>query len=221
MSRRALVLIGSPKGLRDSNSAHHAQALTATFEAREWSVEWIHLHRAVESQETVDALLQEADASDLILLVAPLYVDGLPAPAIAAMERIAHARSALPETAKAPRLAVLIHCGFIEPAHNATAIEMCREFAACARLEWAGALALGGGGIPSGQAARALVAARDALADGRSIPEEIRRRADRPAMPRLLYILGGNAMWRRVAKKRFGLTRFQLRARPYADGTSF
>ena len=55
--KRGLVLIGSPKGLEASNSARRAQALTETFDTEGWSLEWLHLHHAVESQEAIDDLL--------------------------------------------------------------------------------------------------------------------------------------------------------------------
>jgi len=155
-------------------------------------------------------------AADLILLVAPLYVDSLPAPVIAAFERIAEARSCLARKVKAPGFAVLIHCGFIEPAQNRTAVEVCREFADAAGFPWFGALTLGGGGMPARRIKRALEQARDALAKDSPVPDTLRQRAERPVMPRWVYILGGNAMWRRVAKKQ-GVTKANLSARPYAD----
>jgi len=217
MSRRALVLIGSPKGLSGSNSARYAQAIGARLEEADWSLDWIHLHRAVSTEDGVGELLAKVSASELVLFVAPLYVDGLPAPAIRAFERIADARATASGT---PKFAAVIHCGFVEPVQNATAIEMCRLFAAAARLEWSGALAFGGGGIPSKRGALALQVAGEALAAGEPIPEEVRRRAERPVMPRWLYVLGGNQMWRSQAKKRFGVSRKGLLARPYEPSES-
>ena len=215
MSRRALVLIGSPKGQTGSNSARYAQAIAARLEEAGWRLDWIHVHEAVTTEGGAGELVAKVDASDLVLFVAPLYVDGLPAPAIRAFESIADARGVAAKDARKPKLAVLIHCGFVEPAQNATAIEMCRLFAAAADLEWFGALAFGGGGIPRKRGALALRAAADALAAGEPISEEIRRAAGRPVMPRWLYGLGGNQMWRTQAKKRYGVAPKELRARPY------
>jgi len=220
MSRRALVLIGSPKGLSGSNSARYAQAFAAKLEEAGWSLDWIHLHRAVSTEDDVGELLAKVDASELVLFVAPLYVDGLPAPAIRAFERIAESRVSVAAASERPKFAVVIHCGFVEPAQNATAIEMCRLFAAAARLEWSGALAFGGGGIPSKRGALALQVAGEALAAGEPIPEAVRRRAERAVMPRWLYVLGGNQMWRSQAKKRFGVSRKGLLARPYEPSES-
>ena len=212
--KRGLVLIGSPKGLEGSNSVRHAQALTETFDAEGWSLEWLHLHHAVESEEAIDDLLAKVDRADQILFVAPLYVDSLPAPAIRAFERIAAQRSRRSGNSKAPRFSVLLHCGFIEPKHNATAVEICRLFSEAAALEWFGELTLGGGGIPSRRVRRAVAEAGTALAKGFPIPPEAQKWAKRPVMPRLAFILGGNLMWRRVAK-RFGITKVDLLAQPY------
>ena len=219
-SVKIACLIGSPKGLTGSNSVRYAKALAVRLEEADWSLEWLHLHRAVSSREGIDDLLAKAAASDLILFAAPLYVDGLPAPAIRAFELIADARTTVSANAARLGLAVLIHCGFVEPAQNATAIEMCRLFAATASLEWFGALAFGGGGIPSRRGALALRAAGDALAAGEPISEEVRRQAERPVMPGWLYLLGGNQMWRSQAKKRFGVSRKELLARPYERSQS-
>ena len=216
MIGRTLVLIGSPKGLEGSNSARYAHALSREPEEQGGALDWVHLHRAVVDQPSVDDLLAKVDAADLILLVAPLYVDSLPAPVIGAFERIAEARSRLTGEAKIPGFAALIHCGFIEPVHNRTAVDVCREFADAAGFSWFGGLTFGGGGIPARRIRRVLEQASDALANGSPIPSVLCQRAERPIMPRWLYILGGNAMWRRVARKQ-GVTKAGLRARPYAD----
>jgi len=217
MTKRAVVLIGSPKGLKGSNSAEHARVLMRGTETLDWAVDWIHLHEAVATEDGIWNLLAKIETSALILFVAPLYVDGLPAPAIQAFERIAEARRPGGAADGVPRFAALIHCGFIEPVHNATAIETCRQIAEACRLEWAGALALGGGGMSSRRATSVLAEAGVALATGSPISERVRQRAERPAMPRWLYILGGNRMWRSVAMKRFKNSLSDLRATPYVD----
>jgi len=211
MTKRALLLIGSPKGLEASLSSRYARAIGARLERSGWAVESLHVHRAIEEGDDLVA----RTAVELVLLVAPLYVDSLPAPVIGAFERMAEGRAGRGETI-APRLAALVHCGFVEPKQNETAIEICRQFAGASGFEWFGALALGGGGIPSRRVTRVLEEAGDALAKGFPIPPETRRRAERPIMPRLFYILGGNLMWRRSAK-RSGVSKEDLLAAPYAD----
>jgi len=214
VSQRALLLIGSPKGLKASNSARYGEAVAGRLETAGWRVDRIHAHESVATFDASSAMCQTAAASDLVLLVAPLYVDTLPGPMLRALEILALA-SEHSQMAQSPAFCVLIHCGFIEPRQNETAVALCKEFAEQAGWEWRGGLMLGGGGIPSKRARRTLGEAADALARGDAIAAEIAARAAEPTMPRWLYILGGNAMWRRVAKKQ-NVSRKDLRARPYA-----
>jgi len=215
MTKHVLVLVGSPRGLEVSTSGRYACALTERFELEGWSTESIDLHRAAFLQGEGDEFVSKAGLADLILLVAPLYVDSLPAPTIRALERIAEGRAERDPEAPSTRLAALVHCGFVEPKQNETAIEICRRFASAAGFEWFGGLMLGGGGMPSRRAARALREAGDALARGFPIPPGARKRAGRPMMPSLLYILGGNLMWRRAAKKH-GVSKDDLLGAPYS-----
>jgi len=213
MSKRALILVGSPKGLKASNSARYGNAFAERLEAGGWTVDWIHAHEAVATSDATSEMCRAALASDLVLLIAPLYVDTLPGPTLRALEILAM-QSERGEITRLPALSALIHCGFIEPIHNETAVALCKEFARQSGWTWHGALMLGGGGMPSKRARRALGEAAETLAQGLAISAETAAAAAKPAMPRWLYILGGNAMWRRVAKKR-DVSRSDLRATPY------
>ena len=214
MTKRALVLIGSPKGLERSNSARYAHVLTAPFEEEGWAIDWVHAHSAVASESRIGELVAALSAARLVVVVAPLYVDSLPAPVLRTFERITDARRRSKEESGVPRLAAVIQCGFVEPRQNETAVAICRAFAAEAGLEWFGSLILGGGGMPRRRITRALRAAGEALATGFPIPPQVRRRANRPVMPRLLYVIGGNLMWRRMAKRN-GVSKAELLAAPY------
>lgn len=215
MTRSALVLVGSPRGLERSASAELSRELLDAFDRATWTIDWIHLHNAVESDETAAELVSRVGGADLVLFAAPLYVDSLPAPAIDAFERIAAGRGGHSEQTGVPRFSVLLNCGFVEPRQNETAVEMCRVFADVAGFEWFGELTLGGAGRITGRIRKALKDAGESLAAGFPIPPEARRRARRPIMPKLLYVIGGNFMWRRVAK-RFGVTKHDLLEQPYA-----
>jgi len=214
MSGRALFLIGSPKGLKASNSARYGEGLATRLESEGWTIGRVDLHEAVATADGSDGLCRQAQEADLVVLIAPLYVDTLPGPTLRALEILAE-RSSSEAPDRATGLAALIHCGFIEPAHNKVAVALCREFAQQAGWMWRGALMLGGGGMPSKRARSVLEEAGDALARGGAISAEIAEKASKPTMPVWLYILGGNAMWRRVAKKR-GISPQDLRGKPYA-----
>jgi len=212
--KNALVLIGSPKGLETSTSARLARAVLAPFDDQGWTVDWIHLHRAVETAEGTTELVTKVSGADQVVFAAPLYVDSLPAPAIRGLERIAAARSERTGEEKVPRFAVLINCGFVESQQNDTAVGICRAFAEAAGLEWFGELTMGSAGNGPKRFHRALAEAGSALSSGFPIPPSARKLTRRPAMPKLLYVIGGNVMWRRIAKKRFGVTKQEILAQP-------
>jgi len=213
MTRRALVLLGSPKSRERSSSAHLARRIADRLEAGGWSIDWIHLLEAMASDDSKQRMLSAADASDLLLLAAPLYVDSLPAPAIGALEAILeHQETGGSSDAS---FCTVLNCGFIEPSHNDTAQRICRRFCSQAGYKWRGALSIGGAGQLTARVRRLLLDAGDALAQGDRIPLAVERDLHRLVIPRALYILGGNAMWRRVARKRFGVSRSGIRACPY------
>ena len=158
--------------------------MTESFADGGWSLDRVHLHRAVEEEAATADLNAKVDLSDLILLAAPLYVDRLPAPVIRAFERIAEHRRAVRLGSKTPKFAVLRNCGFVEPSQNATAAEICRLFARDAGLEWSGEFLLGGGGLANQRVKGLLQQAGSALAKGLPVPEKTRKQAARLLMPR-------------------------------------
>ena len=104
-----------------------------------------------------------------------------------------------------------MNCGFPEAAHNATALAICKRFAAEAGFEWAGGLALGMGEAIGGRplektggmlrnVRKALEMSAAALAEGQPLPEKAARLMAAPLVPRWLYMLIGNLRWRRQAK---------------------
>ena len=214
MTRRALILVGSPKPMERSASAQLARLVTSRLEVGRWIVDWIHLAEALADDEATCGLLSAVDSSDVLLLTAPLYVDSLPAPVIRALERISAHRAASdgpPDTS----FCTILNCGFVEPLQNGTAQRICRRFCSEAGFKWRGALSVGSAGQVTGRVKRLLRAAGDALALGDRIPVAVERDLQRPIIPRWAYVVGGNAMWRRVAQRRFGVSRARLRARPY------
>jgi hypothetical protein len=103
----------------------------------------------------------------------------------------------------------LIQCGFPESEQNATALAIAERFAAEVGWRWLGGLALGGVETYGGSAHEVLDLIGKALPEGRSAPDL----AVKKAIPAWLYRIGGNIMWRRMAKKN-GVAG-KLRDRPY------
>lgn len=208
--KHALLLVGSPKGLKRGSSARLGGLLFDHLEKRGINIESLHIHATLRSRDP-QILRRAVAGADLIVLATPLYVDSLPAPVIWAMEQLA--AEALPEQPRAhPRhLAVLINCGFPEPSQNATCAGICQQFAQSVGFEWAGALTLGAAGALTRRTRRAIGLAAQALAAGEVIPKEAC--LSKPVVPPWLYPLT-NFMWRLMARRQG--TKENLRAAPYA-----
>jgi len=203
------LLIGSPKG-RHSASFRLGSKLAEGMRAHGAAVVEGMLHGELRSEEGTGRVLDAVDASDLVVFAFPLYVDSLPAPLTRLLERIAERRALAPR-AGAPRLAIVVQCGFPEAHQCDTAVGICRLFAERTGMRWAGALAMGMGGSLGGDFRKlpgggknildALDMASKSLANGDDIPGEAARLFSRPLMPRWLYLLFGNIGWRMQMRK--------------------
>jgi NAD(P)H-dependent FMN reductase len=205
----ALLLIGSPKGRKSASftlGSKLAEELRGRgAKARDWFV-----HLELRSEEGTRRVLDAVDASDLVVLSFPLYVDSLPAPLTRLLELIAERRTRAASSGT-PRLAVIVQCGFPESHQCDAAVGICRLFAARTGMRWAGALAMGMGGsigddfrkMPGGgkTVLEALRMAAESLAIGGDIPVEATKLFARPLMPRWLYTLVGNLGWRIQLRK--------------------
>ena len=110
--------------------------------------------------------------------------------------------------------------------HNQVALEICANFARAAGFEWAGGLAMGGGGLidarPLAQRAVCCVRSRGRsscsaaeLAEGRPLPAEAVRLMAKSAFPVFAYrLIVANRGWREELKKRGATT--PLDAWPFA-----
>jgi len=164
----------------------------------------------------------EALAADLLVLATPLYIDSLPFLVTRALEHVAaRARHA----ARKPRFAAVINCGFPEAEQCIPAVQIARAFAAEAGMPWAGAIALGGGGMIDGQPLQKLGAfaeplrvaldeAAAALRRGEGIPPDAIEKCSRPLVAPWIYRAASNLGWWQQARKH-GVRRAQLTARPF------
>ena len=222
-TRRAVLLVGSPR-TRKSTSASLGSYLMEQLAVHGVQTEVIQVYTSFNSNERTRAALETLEAADVVVLAFPLYVDSLPAPVIAALEKIAAHRAGRPT---GQRLAAMANCGFPEAAHNATALAICAEFARQCGFTWAGGLALGGGeglvhGTPlnalDGRAIpikKSLELAAAALAVGRPIPQTARDLLAKPTVPNWLYLLFGGYGWRQRARQ-YGVEK-SLKRQPYGE----
>jgi NAD(P)H-dependent FMN reductase len=217
-----LLLVGSPKGRR-SASWRLGSVLAEGIRKRGAAVGEEMVHEGVRSEAGTARLLDAVDAADLVLLAFPLYIDSLPAPLLRLLESIGERRTrAAP--AGSPRLAVVVQCGFPEAHQCGTAVDICRLFADRSGMRWAGALAMGMGGLVGGDLRKlpgggkalldAIGMASESLAGGGDIPETATALFAKPLMPRWMYTLFGNLGWRMQLRK--NKARRPLTFRPYS-----
>jgi hypothetical protein len=221
--RRALALSGSPGAAGSSTSESLARYLLRRLEERGFETEFARIGPALRSEDGVGELLAKVGKADLLILAAPLYVDGVPSPVIRTMERIAAALASAADC-PGPRLVAMVNSGFPEARQIETALAIYRQFAKEAGLKWAGGLALGGGGVVSGKpldelggrvrnVTQALDQSAEALAAGLPVPEEAVSLLARPSMPGWLYTMVGSLGWRLLARK--NKTKDSLKSRPH------
>ena len=222
--RRALLLIGSPKGLRGT-SYELGRFLVGKLEAGGFSTQTLAASAALRSEEASAALLGAVDAADLVIVSFPLYVDQLPAPLIAALELVAGRRRARPAGTPAKIMAI-VQCGFPESLQNLPAVEIMRRFAKETGFAWAGALYMGMGGALGGRplaraggmarnAVKALDMTAAALLEGEDVPDRASALMARPLFPRWLYRFMANWGMKREATKHGA--RKTVLARPYEN----
>jgi multimeric flavodoxin WrbA len=219
--RRAVLLVGSPR-TKKSTSASLGGYLMDKLAARGIETETIQIYTTFNSAERTRLAFERLDQADLVVLAFPLYADSLPAPVIAALEKIAAHRSSVKTT---QRFIAIANCGFPEARHNETALAICREFAGQSGMTWCGSLSLGAGegmvhGVPlnelGGQGAmfrKSLDLAAAALADGKPIPQQARDLLAKPFIPNWLYKVVGGFGWKQQAKK-YGKQKF-MKLQPY------
>jgi hypothetical protein len=181
--------------------------------------EVIQIYTSINSRQKTQAMIDAVNNADLTVLAFPLYVDSLPAPVIAALEKISSSR-----TSSRSKFAAIANCGFPEAHHNDTALAICAEFARQSGFEWMGSLALGGGeglvhGTPlhemDGRTTpikKSLELAAEALANGQPIPQSARDLLARPIIPNWMYKLFGVFGWKQSARQ-YGVK--DLTIRPY------
>lgn len=219
--RRAALMVGSPR-TKKSTSASLGGYLFEQLKARGVETQTIQIYTSLYSQKRMSAMLEAIESSDLVVLAFPLYVDSLPAPVIAALERIAAHRH---ENPGSTRFAAIANCGFPGANHNDTALTICSQFARQNGFEWMGGLSLGAGegivhGVPlnelDGRAIPlkgALDLAAEALAAGNPIPQTAKDLLAKPIIPAWMYTLTGRFGWRQAAKQ-YGMEK-ELKRQPY------
>jgi multimeric flavodoxin WrbA len=210
----ATLLVGSPKG-PSSTSNSLGTYLLDKLQEHGLKTQKVFVCQCLNSDKNRAALLNLIDESDLIVLAFPLYVDSLHSQAIETLELVAKHEKTKSEHDK-KSFAAIANSGFPEAKHSDTALQVCRLFAKQAGFNWAGGLAMGGGGMIAGlpldemggqarNQKKALEIAAEALARGEPIPEDAVVLMSKLGFPRWLYIWMGNRGWKQEAKKHISI----------------
>jgi hypothetical protein len=217
-----LLLVGSPKTGAKAGSGSTSGVLGGHLldglGRRGWRTQAISLGGDLRSPLGQERLGAAVEASDLVILAFPLYIDALPCLDTLALEVLALGNLA------GKALTAVVNNGFPEAGQNQLALSICARFARETGMAWVGGLALGGGealsgGLPltgkvrrgrppAGHAVKALELAASALAAGRPIPAEavaLLAKSPIPGLPfglwRRLFQFIGSHQWRSAARK--------------------
>jgi len=181
----------------------------ARLAERGYETKSLSVHTAHRARDSLEALLDEVDRCDLLVLAFPLYIDSLPALLTRTLELIAARRGGHLRDHR-QRLVAIVNNGFPEAEQNEVALRICRRFAWESGLEWAGGLALGGGEAINGRRltdakgmARNVISsldlAADALAAGEPVPDRAVRLMARRIIWSRIYTWIGTRGWRHRA----------------------
>jgi len=220
--RRALLLVGSPKG-PESTSESLGDYLLDQLSKGGLETQKIRIFPSINSDDGREKLLSAINTSDILILSHPLYIDSLPTPVIKTMELVAKHRKSTAEL-REQKLLAISNNGFPEAYQNETALAISRRFAFESKIKWAGGLALGGGESIDGRPLRELgVMARNvkksldltaaALLEGKPVPKEAVDLMAKPFLPVWLYTWVAGSRWKRRAKEH-GVQK-RLHDRPY------
>lgn len=166
--------------------------------------------------ETPQEALSQMLTADVLVIVFPLYVDGLPAPLIELLTRLE--RAGVP--GKGPRVYAVANCGFYEAHHAQLVLNMVRLFANRSGCPWGYGVGIGGGPMlnamgedwsrgPASEIQNALTDLARAMRERESLPDAFAV----PKFPRVLYRAMAHMGWKTMAKK--NKVNGKLRAKPY------
>ncbi len=225
------LLVASARPPGASTSLSIARYLADRMGAYHARPEIVMASEFARSPANADAAAERLASADVLVVIAPVYVDTLPFLAVQALQAAALARAGRPpgtlmrHGGLPQRVVGIINCGFPEPEHTRFAFGNLRAFTRQVGAHFAGGLALGGGEIVHGQdmvAAggvatpwrEALDAAAASLSLGGVLSADLCHATARPLMPPALYRLAGSMGWR-FKGLGAGLWPAQLRARPF------
>lgn len=192
---KVLILNGSPRAPK-SNSRQYAQLF-----AKACRMETVYCN--ITKTNHLELCSAVEDCSDL-LLVFPLYADGIPTPLLQFLKTLeAHP----PKTR--PVVSVLINCGFLEPEQNDAAVEMIGLFCAQNGYPLGSVLKIGSGEAILATPFRALVRGKiKKLAAALECRRSQTFRVTMP-LPKWMFLKASTGYWTGYGQRN-GITREQM-----------
>ncbi len=222
---KVFILIGSPKG-KKSASNNITSYIEKEFNKRGIKAQKEYIVN-YKDPETLQELMERVNQNDILVIVAPLYIDSIPAITINFMEKYYNYRNANPKSEQ--KLLAIFNSGFPEPNHNDLALAMCKNFAFQSNIEWVGGITIGMGAAfehrsleKSGGMSKNLRKGLDSMIESLSkddpVPPEAMLIASKPLMPLILskFVMRffGNMMWKKRVKNK--KTQKKMYDQPYA-----
>lgn len=132
-------------------------------ESLEQQAEIIHLYDYFNHKESFEKLKSVLNDGDILGLIAPLYVDTLPYPAIWFLEELYHHLSA---ELKGKSFFAIGQCGFPDVTRCEPIIDTCSHFADELNMRWLGGLGYGTGPMINGTNIETLGKRGEAIIEG-------------------------------------------------------
>lgn len=204
---RIYMVNGSPKGKKDNNSQYFIDELSNLLNKDNTEIKQISTLRC--SREEVYPQLLD---SDIIIFVAPLYVDSLPSSLLSFIVSLeSYIKQIRLSNDTFPKVYSILNCGFFEGYQNKIALDIVRNFCNKVHFTWRFGIGIGAGEFIGGtkdniplkskikqDTFNALVEIKnDIESSDTSLKDNI---FTSPKIPRLMFQLAGNLSWIKQAK---------------------
>ncbi len=191
-----IALNGSPKA-KESASGYVLKAMQDKL-VPSHEVEWVE-SRLAKGEELANAIAK----SEALLLVFPLYVDGIPGHLLAVLEEV---EKELRGKNTNCRVYGIAQSGFYEAKQNRFAMEMLQIWSEKCGLHWGQGICYGAGGMvqfaPLGHGPSTnLGKAADTLLDNLQAGKPGETLFCEPNFPRFLYKAAAHMSWRKIGKE--------------------
>lgn len=190
--KKVILINGSPR--KKGTSYSFARTLEMIAKSMNHEAEIIHVYDYINHKKSVDDLKVILSDTDIVGLIAPLYVDALPYPVIWFLERLLQ-QCSMELTGKG--IFAIGQCGFPDITRCDPILDTCRHFAEELKMDWLGGLGYGTGPMINGANLETLgkrgqaiingfeIALKEML-EGNTIPKEVQDKITFK-IPRIIY----------------------------------